>query len=97
MFFREKKSASRSYLQIVENRWEDGGSKQRVLMTLGRLDKLQESGHVDSLLRSGARFSEALLVREGKGEVGRLERFSKNRKEWSFSNLAQGYCNLHQG
>jgi len=31
MFFREKKSGSRRYLQIVENRWEDGGSKQRVL------------------------------------------------------------------
>lgn len=62
MFFREKKSGSRSYLQIVENRWEDGGSKQRVLATLGRLDKLQESGQVDSLLRSGARFCEALVV-----------------------------------
>jgi hypothetical protein len=24
-------------LQIVENRWEGGGSKQRVICTLGRL------------------------------------------------------------
>jgi hypothetical protein len=31
MFFRQKKSGNRVYLQIVENRWEDGRSKQRVI------------------------------------------------------------------
>lgn len=62
MFFREKKSGDRTYLQIVENRWEQGGSKQRVLTTLGRLDKLNESGAIDSLLRSGSRFAQALMV-----------------------------------
>jgi hypothetical protein len=31
MFFRTKKSGTRSYLQIVENRWEDGRPKQRVI------------------------------------------------------------------
>ncbi len=62
MFFREKKSGGRKYLQIVENRWEDGGSKQRVIATLGRSDKLSESGAVDSLLRSGSRFANALMV-----------------------------------
>ena len=35
MFFRQKKSGDRTYLQIVENRWEGGGSKQRVICTLG--------------------------------------------------------------
>jgi hypothetical protein len=29
MFFRTKTSGTRSYLQIVENRWEDGRPKQR--------------------------------------------------------------------
>ncbi len=43
MFFRIKKSGPREYLQIVENRWEDGRSKQRVLITLGRADVLRES------------------------------------------------------
>lgn len=62
MFFREKKTGDRSYLQIVENRWEDGGSKQRVICTLGRLDKLQENGAVDSLLVSGSRFAQTLMV-----------------------------------
>jgi len=42
MFFRTKKSGSRSCLQIVENRWENGRSRQRVVATLGRLDQLQE-------------------------------------------------------
>ena len=44
MFFRQKKSGNRVYLQIVENRWEDGHSKQRVITTLGRLDQLQQTG-----------------------------------------------------
>ena len=51
MFFRQKKSGSRVYLQVVENRWEDGRSKQRVIATLGRLDQLQESGQLEGLLR----------------------------------------------
>ncbi|HID24295.1 MAG TPA: IS1634 family transposase [Planctomycetaceae bacterium] len=62
MFFRQKKSGSRTYLQIVENRWENGATRQRVVATLGRLDQLQESGQLDGLLKSGARFTEAVMV-----------------------------------
>jgi transposase len=62
MFFRQKKSGNRVYLQIVENRWEDGRSKQRVIATLGRLDRLQETGQLDGLLESGARFVESVMV-----------------------------------
>ncbi len=62
MFFRQKKSGHRVYLQIVENRWEQGKSKQRVIATLGRLDQLTESGQLDTLLQSGAKFSESILV-----------------------------------
>ena len=53
MFFRRKKSGGRVYLQVVENRWENGRSKQRVIATLGRLDRLQEKGQFDALLASG--------------------------------------------
>ena len=63
MFFRQKKSGNRVYLQIVENRWEKGKSKQRVIATLGRLDKLQQDGQLDGLLQSGARFAESVMVR----------------------------------
>jgi transposase len=62
MFFRQKKSGDRVYLQIVENRWERGGSKQRVIATLGRLDRLRGTGQLDALLQSGARFSESVMV-----------------------------------
>ena len=44
MFFRRKKSGDRVYLQVVENRWENGRSKQGVIATLGRLGRLQEKG-----------------------------------------------------
>ena len=62
MFFRIKRSGARQYLQIVENRWQDGGAKQRVLATLGRVEHLQESGRLDALLTSGSRFADKLLV-----------------------------------
>jgi hypothetical protein len=62
MFFRTKTSGPRSYLQVVENRWEDGRSRQRVIATLGRLDHLQESGRLDALLASGARLSRSVLL-----------------------------------
>ena len=62
MFFRQKKSGKRVYLQIVENRWEQGRSKQRVIATLGRLDQLQQDGQIEALLHSGARFAESVMV-----------------------------------
>ena len=71
MFFRQKRSGKHTYLQIVENRWEEGRSKQRVIATLGRLDELREQGRLDGLLRSGAKFSQAalLLTAQQKGEL----------------------------
>ncbi len=68
MFFRTKKSGPRSYLQLVENRWEDGRSRQQVLATLGRLDQLQASGQLDALLVSGARFAQSLLILSAQDE-----------------------------
>src|SRR3954453_7796958 len=62
MFFRTKKSGTRSYLQIVENRWEDGRPRQRVITTLGRLDRLQQTGQLDALLASGARLAQSVLL-----------------------------------
>ena len=62
MFFRQKRSGSRVYLQVVENRWDNGRSKQRVVATLGRLDELRDRGQLDGLLHSGAKFAENVLV-----------------------------------
>lgn len=62
MFFRIKPSGPRHYLQIVENFWDQGRTRQRVLATLGRLDRLQASGELDALLASGARFAERVLL-----------------------------------
>jgi Transposase DDE domain len=62
MFFRTKTSGTRTYLQIVENRWEEGRPRQHVIATLGRLDQLQQSGKLDGLLTSGARLAQSILV-----------------------------------
>jgi transposase len=71
MFIRVKPSGPRKYLQIVESRWEKGKVRQKVIATLGRLDTLTESGTLDSLLRSGIKFSEKLAIIDSyeKGEV----------------------------
>jgi transposase len=71
MFFRTKTSGTRSYLQIVENRWVDGRPKQRVIATLGRLDQLQQTGQLDALLVSGARLAQSVLLlsAHAKGQV----------------------------
>jgi hypothetical protein len=62
MFFRQKTVKGHTYLQIVENRWEEGRTRQRVLATLGRRDELQESGQLEALLESGSRFAGSLVV-----------------------------------
>ena len=62
MFLRTKKRAGKIYLQLVENKWVDGRTKQRMLKSLGRLDVLQSTGQLDGLLRSGMKFSERLAV-----------------------------------
>ena len=70
MFARIKKSGNNQYLQIVENRKVKGKVVQRVISTVGRLDRLQNKGQIETLVRSLARYSEkALLVLSGRTEV----------------------------
>lgn len=57
MFTRIKRSGGHEYLQVVENRREGSRTVQRVLQTLGRLDVLRETGKLDVLVNSLARFS----------------------------------------
>jgi len=62
MFFRRKVSNGHTYVQIVDNQRNGGDSRQRVVATLGRLDRLQESGQLERLLASGARFATKAMV-----------------------------------
>jgi hypothetical protein len=62
MYFRRKTSAGRSYLQIVESRRDGDQVRQQVIATLGRYEELQESGQLERLLRSGARFAAKAMV-----------------------------------
>jgi len=62
MFFRLKPSGPRTYLQIVENRREDGAHRQHVIATLGRADELAASGALASLLASGARLCGQVML-----------------------------------
>ncbi|MHC4106135.1 MAG: IS1634 family transposase [Planctomycetota bacterium] len=70
MFARVKKSGKYQYLQIVENRKEEGKVKQRVISTVGRMDQLQAKGRVETLIRSLSRFSEkTMLILSGQSDI----------------------------
>jgi hypothetical protein len=62
MFARLKTSGDYQYVQVVHNERIDGRVRQRVIATLGRLDVLQQSGQLEGLLESLARFSEHVAV-----------------------------------
>ncbi len=71
MFVRTKPVGGHEYLQVVESFRDGGKVKQRVIATLGRLDRLQADGQIDALTASLARF--ALRVRLVEGHrAGRL-------------------------
>ena len=65
MFVRIKPSGPRSYLQVVENKRDGKKTRQRVIATLGRLDRLEAQGDLDSLAKSLARFSKKVRIVEG--------------------------------
>lgn len=70
MFARIKKSGRYQYLQIVENRREGSRVVQRVIATIGRMDRLRAKGRIETLVRSLCRYSEnVLLVLSGKSVV----------------------------
>ena len=62
MFARVKNSGRYQYLQIVENRREGRKVVQRVICTIGRLDRLHAKGDVETLVRSLAKYSEKVLL-----------------------------------
>ncbi len=71
MFPRTKKSGRHEYLQIVHNERVDGKIRQRVIATLGRLDRLEESGQLGRLLVSLSRYERqaAVLTTHQRGEI----------------------------
>lgn len=62
MFARVKKSGRYEYLQVVHNERIEGKVRQRVIATLGRLDVLRQTGQLEGLLESLAKFSDHLAV-----------------------------------
>lgn len=65
MFVRVKKFSgkhtTRQYLQVVESYREEGKMRQRVLCTLGRVERLQDGG-LDGLIQGLAKFSKNLTI-----------------------------------
>src|SRR5918998_684867 len=79
MFFRLKPSGPRTYLQLVENRREDGAHRQHVIATLGRADELAASGALGALLASGARLCDRVMLLSALGGDAEGPRLSTRR------------------
>src|SRR5271167_3219322 len=62
MFFRLKRSGKRGYVQIVENTRDGAAVRQRVIANLGRADQLAASGALASLIASGAKLTDQVLL-----------------------------------
>jgi len=76
MYFRKKTTKGYTYLQLVESNRENGHVKQRIIATLGRLDELESSGQLASLLASGAACSEevAILADHKRGTISDIKK-----------------------
>ena len=62
MFFRLKKSGERGYVQIVENKRDGAAVRQTVIANLGRADELAASAALASLIASGAKLTDQVLL-----------------------------------
>lgn len=62
MFIRTKTVSGKTYALLVENHWENGKTRQKIVRSLGRLDALKESGKLDGILESLGRLSDKLAV-----------------------------------
>jgi len=57
----KKKGRTYEYVQIIENYRKDGKIKQRLIMTLGRKDEIDQK-KIDALVENLGKFSEKLMV-----------------------------------
>ncbi len=78
MFFRFKRSLQNGvlyeYLQIAESFRKDGQPRQRVLATLGRRDRLEADGTIDTLVESLAKFGRKYRVLKDRSLAARSSR-----------------------
>jgi len=62
MFFRVTRAGKYEYVQIARSYRDGKVTRQQTLLSLGRLDILQQSGQLDGLMRSGLRLCTRLAV-----------------------------------
>jgi len=84
VFPRAKSNGKLDYLQIVQNRRVRGKTRQQVIASLGRLDKLTDSGKLDDLSRALGRFCKKVHVvdadREGDIEADTVRKIGSAKE-----------------
>ena len=100
MFFRVKPAKGYRYLQIARSVRRGKTVRQEIIATLGRLDVLQDSGQLDSLLRSGLLFARKVKVLDAHaaGEIKPVS-ISKIGPDLVFGRLweAMGFSEILRG
>lgn len=104
MFVRIKKAGPRTYLCIVESYREGKRIKQRTIANLGRFDHLRQSGQLEALIRSLAKFSERMAVLSAFKEDQSLRCWAKQwgnllvfRRLWEEMGLAEIIARIQRG
>jgi transposase len=107
MFVRVKKFSgkrtTRQYLQVVESYRKEGKMRQRVICTLGRLERLQEGG-LDALIQGLSKFSKNLevirasqdLLADWSKEYGAVLVFRKLWEELKMEQILKGHLKFHR-
>lgn len=107
MFVRLKKFSgkhtTRQYLQVVESFREEGKMRQRVLCTLGRVERLQDGG-LDALIQGLVKFSKNLavirasqdLLADWSKEYGGVLVFRKLWEELKMEQILKRYLKSHR-
>ncbi|MFQ5722509.1 MAG: IS1634 family transposase [Candidatus Aminicenantales bacterium] len=107
MFVRVKKFSgkrtTRQYLQVVESFRAEGKMRQRVLCTLGRLERLQDGG-LDALIQGLSKFSKNLeiirasqdLVADWSKEYGAVLVFRKLWEELKMDQILKHHLKSHR-
>ncbi len=107
MFVRVKKFSgkhtTRQYLQVVESYREEGKMRQRVLCTLGRVERLRDGG-LDALIQGLTKFSKNLtviqasqdLLADWSKEYGAVLVFRKLWEELKMDQILKGHLKSHR-
>ncbi len=102
--FKNKNGTVREYLYLVENKRVNNKPKQINVACLGRIDKLNDTGQLDKIIKGLVKFSKELSVLKARDELiadwskqyGPIPIFKHMWKSLGFDKLFASYAKEHK-